>query len=140
MLATAEPLRPGVPGAVPGDPERAADRLSRARHRLAQATALGYPRWPRCDLQPLPPGAKIHEDSGAKRLDDTQQGDSEGPNLHQLHSTAITKTHLRSPGSSARGTPTRTRSGTKTNNAWSPTPKSPRRLPPGVKPTTSAPG
>jgi len=34
------------------------------------------------------------------------QGDSEGPNLHQLHSTAITWTYLRSPGSSVRGTPT----------------------------------
>src|SRR5450759_4285906 len=33
------------------------------------------------------------------------QGDSEGPNLHQLHSTAITRAHLRSPGTSVRGTP-----------------------------------
>ena len=28
-----------------------------------------------------------------------------GQNLHQLHSTAITRAHLRSPGSSVRGTP-----------------------------------
>src|SRR5450759_4050083 len=33
------------------------------------------------------------------------QGDSKGPhNLHQLHSTAITWTHLHNPGSSVRGT------------------------------------
>src|SRR5664280_371340 len=34
------------------------------------------------------------------------QGDSEGPNLHQLHSTAITWTLLHSPSSSVRGTHT----------------------------------
>jgi hypothetical protein len=38
------------------------------------------------------------------------QGDSEGPhNLYQLHSIAITWTHLHSPGSSIRSTPTQTR-------------------------------
>jgi hypothetical protein len=32
-----------------------------------------------------------------------------GQNLHQLHSTAIPRTHLHSPGSNVRGTPTQTR-------------------------------
>src|SRR5674476_1191494 len=33
------------------------------------------------------------------------QGGSEGPNLHQLHSTTITWTYLQDPDSSVRGTP-----------------------------------
>jgi len=52
-------------------------------------------------------GGELQQD-GRSRSCMSPQGDSEGPNLHQLHSTAITRAHLGNPASSVRGTPTRT--------------------------------